>query len=224
MKIVAVLGSPRPQGNSAGLARQFLAAARELGAEVQEYQLNKLNFQGCQGCRTCKTKSEACILEDDLAPVLAAIKAADLLVLASPVYFGDLIGQMKCFFDRTYSYLQPRFQQPGAGGETGGAGAGPGQPGPGPVRRHLPALRALAETLRLRAGPPAAGRRRPGSGRPRPSRPTSWPRPPPWPGSWCRLPKKKPASVKGRAWCQEINGSAGFQPVDHRPEACATKV
>ena len=40
MKIVAVLGSPRPQGNSAGLARQFLAAARELGAEVQEYQLN----------------------------------------------------------------------------------------------------------------------------------------------------------------------------------------
>ena len=109
MKIVAVLGSPRPQGNSAGLARQFLAAARELGAEVQEYQLNKLNFQGCQGCRTCKTKSEACILEDDLAPVLAAIKAADLLVLASPVYFGELTGQMKLFFDRTYSYLNPDF-------------------------------------------------------------------------------------------------------------------
>ena len=169
MKIVAVLGSPRPQGNSAGLARKFLGAARELGAEVQEYQLNKLNFQGCQGCRTCKTKSEACILEDDLAEVLAAIKEADLLVLASPVYFGEITGQMKLFFDRTYSYLQPGFQQPGAGGQTGGAGAGPGQPGPGPVRRHLPALRALAEALRLRAGPPAAGRRRPGSGRPRPA-------------------------------------------------------
>ena len=109
MKIVAVLGSPRPQGNSASLARQFLAAARELGAEVQEYQLNKLNFQGCQGCRTCKTKSEACILEDDLAEVLAAIKAADLLVLASPVYFGEITGQMKLFFDRTYSYLNPDF-------------------------------------------------------------------------------------------------------------------
>ena len=105
MKIVAVLGSPRPQGNRASLARQFLAAARELGAEVQEYPLNQLDFQGCQGCRTCKTKSEACVLEDDLAEVLAAIKGADLLVLASPVYFGDIIGQMKCFFDRTYSFL-----------------------------------------------------------------------------------------------------------------------
>jgi multimeric flavodoxin WrbA len=109
MKIVAILGSPRPRGNSAGLARQFLAAAREQGAEVQEFLLNKLTFQGCQGCRTCKTKTDACILEDDLAPVLAAIKEADLLLLASPVYFGDLSGQMKLFFDRTYSYLNPDF-------------------------------------------------------------------------------------------------------------------
>jgi multimeric flavodoxin WrbA len=109
MKIVAVLGSPRPQGNSAGLARQFLAAARELGAEVQEYQLNKLNFQGCQGCRACKSEREACVLEDELAAVLAAIKDADLLLLASPVYFGDLIGQLKCFFDRTYSFFNPDF-------------------------------------------------------------------------------------------------------------------
>lgn len=109
MKIVAVLGSPRPQGNSAGLARRFLAAAREQGAEVQEYQLNKMNFQGCQGCLSCKTESEACILEDDLAPVLAAIKTADILVLASPVYYGDLIGQLKCFFDRTYSFFNPDF-------------------------------------------------------------------------------------------------------------------
>jgi hypothetical protein len=86
-----------------------LTAALEQGAEVQEYLLNKLNFRGCQGCRTCKTKSEACILEDDLAPVLAAVKEADLLVLASPVYFGEITGQMKLFFDRTYSYLNPDF-------------------------------------------------------------------------------------------------------------------
>ena len=44
-----------------------------------------------------------------MAPVLAAIKLADLLVLASPVYFGDLIGQLKCFFDRTYSFFNPDF-------------------------------------------------------------------------------------------------------------------
>jgi multimeric flavodoxin WrbA len=109
MKIVAVLGSPQPQGNSNTLARAFLKAAGELGAETTEFLLNRMDFQGCQGCRGCKTKSDACILEDDLTPVLAAVKDADVLVLASPVYFGDLSGQLKCFFDRTYSCINPDF-------------------------------------------------------------------------------------------------------------------
>ncbi len=109
MKIVAVLGSPRPQGNSNTLARAFLQAAAPRGAQVTEYLLNQLAYQGCQGCMACKTKRDTCILEDDLAPVLNAVKEADLLVLASPVYFGDLSGQMKCFFDRTYSYINPDF-------------------------------------------------------------------------------------------------------------------
>ena len=109
MKIVAVLGSPRPQGNSSTLARAFLKAAGERGAEITEYLLNEMDYQGCQGCGACKTKSETCILEDDLAPVLNAVRQADVLVLASPVYFGDLSGQLKCFFDRTYSCINPDF-------------------------------------------------------------------------------------------------------------------
>ena len=68
-----------------------------------------MDFKGCQGCGACKTKRDTCVLEDDLAPVLNAVRDADLLVLASPVYFGDLSGQLKCFFDRTYSYFNPDF-------------------------------------------------------------------------------------------------------------------
>jgi multimeric flavodoxin WrbA len=109
MKIVAVLGSPRPQGNSNTLARAFLQAARERGAETQEFLLNQMDFQGCQACMGCKTKSDTCILEDDLAPVLEAIRAADVLVLASPVYFGEVSSQLKAFFDRTYSCINPDF-------------------------------------------------------------------------------------------------------------------
>jgi len=109
MKIVAVLGSPRPRGNSSTLARAFLQAAGERGAEITEYLLNDMDYQGCQGCGACKTKSEICVLEDGLAPVFKAVKEADLLVLASPVYFGDLNGQLKCFFDRTYSFFNPDF-------------------------------------------------------------------------------------------------------------------
>jgi multimeric flavodoxin WrbA len=109
MKIVAVLGSPRPQGNSNTLARAFLQAAKERGAETQEFLLNQMDFQGCQACMACKTKSETCILEDDLAPILEAVREADILVLASPVYFGDLSSQLKAFFDRTYSCINPDF-------------------------------------------------------------------------------------------------------------------
>jgi multimeric flavodoxin WrbA len=68
-----------------------------------------MDFKGCQGCGACKTKRDTCVLEDDLTPVLSAVREADLLVLASPVYFGDLSGQLKCFFDRTYSYFNPDF-------------------------------------------------------------------------------------------------------------------
>ena len=128
MKIVAVLGSPRPQGNSSTLARAFLQAAGERGAEITEYLLNQMDFQGCQGCGGCKTKSETCILEDDLTPVLQAVRDADLLVLASPVYFGDLSGQLKCFFDRTYSYFNPDFSCRMPPGKTRRHGPDPGQP------------------------------------------------------------------------------------------------
>ena len=109
MKIVAVLGSPRPKGNSALLAEAFLTTAREQGADTEVYLLNQMKIKGCQGCGKCKTESQACVVEDDLKPVYAAIRGADLLVMASPVYFGDLSAQMKCFWDRTYAWFNPDF-------------------------------------------------------------------------------------------------------------------
>ncbi len=109
MKIVAILGSPRAKSNSSALARKILDRAEELGAERQEYVLNKLDFKGCQACETCKTKLDHCVLKDELTPVLEAVRAADAVVFASPNYFGEVSGQFKSFFDRTYSYLNPDF-------------------------------------------------------------------------------------------------------------------
>ena len=88
MKIVAVLGSPRPKSNSTALARTILQKAGELGAETEEFVLNKLQFKGCQGCETCKKKLDRCVLKDDLAPVLEAVKAADAVVLPLPTTSG----------------------------------------------------------------------------------------------------------------------------------------
>lgn len=112
MKIVAVLGSPRASGNSAFITNRLLEAARKLGAESQSFALNTLTFRGCQACMACKKSSDTCVLKDDLTEVLAAVKIADVLVMASPVYYGDVTAQMKAFFDRTYSYFTPDYLQP----------------------------------------------------------------------------------------------------------------
>jgi multimeric flavodoxin WrbA len=109
MKIVAVLGSPRPKGNSALMAEAFLQTARERGADTEVYPLNQMNIKGCQGCGKCKTESQTCVVDDDLKPVYESLRGADLLVLASPVYFGDLSAQLKCFWDRTYAFINPDF-------------------------------------------------------------------------------------------------------------------
>jgi multimeric flavodoxin WrbA len=109
MKIVAILGSPRPKSNSTTLARMILEKVGAQGAETREFVLNKLQFKGCQGCETCKAKLDHCVIEDDLTPVLEAVKEADAVIMASPNYFGEVSGQFKSFFDRTYSYVNPDF-------------------------------------------------------------------------------------------------------------------
>ena len=105
MKIAAILGSPRAKSNSTALARVILDTAGKLGADTQEFLLNKLSFRGCQACETCKQKLDRCVLKDDLTEVLEAIKQADAVILATPNYFGEVSGQFKSFFDRTYSFL-----------------------------------------------------------------------------------------------------------------------
>lgn len=109
MKITCVLGSPRKNGNSATIASQLLKTAESLGAESQSFLLNKLNFQGCQACYSCKKNSEKCVLKDDLAAVLESVKSADVLVMATATYYGEVTSQLKAFIDRTFSFLVPDF-------------------------------------------------------------------------------------------------------------------
>ncbi len=109
MQITCVLGSPRGKGNSASLAGRFLETAQSLGADVQTFVLNKLDYRGCQACYLCKTKLERCALEDGLTPVLQAAAGCDILVVASPIYFGEVSSQTKGFIDRTFSWVKPDY-------------------------------------------------------------------------------------------------------------------
>ena len=110
MKVTAILGSPIKNGVTSRIAKTFMDYAKETGAETILYFLNDMDFKGCQGCHTCKTKKKFCILKDDLTPALEDLQASDILVLATPVYYWDVTGQFKCFFDRTWSLVKPDYK------------------------------------------------------------------------------------------------------------------
>ena len=109
MKIVCLKGSPRKGGNSSTIADRLMSTAAASGAEARTFELNSLKYRGCQGCYACKKDLDRCILDDDLTTVLEAVREANIVALASPVYYGDISGQLKCFLDRTFSYLVPDY-------------------------------------------------------------------------------------------------------------------
>jgi multimeric flavodoxin WrbA len=99
VKVIGIAGSPRRDGNSTTLLRAVLDGAAEAGAEIAIIHLNDLMYSGCQACEECAPDGE-CVIADDLTPVFAALRLADVWVLASPIYRDGLTGQFKTFFDR----------------------------------------------------------------------------------------------------------------------------
>ncbi len=110
VKVIGIAGSPRRAGNSTTLMKAALAGAAGAGAETDIVYLNDLTFRGCQGCEPC-TPDGRCRVRDALTPVFAALKLADVWVLASPIYFDGVSGQMKTFFDRCLWLTNERGQR-----------------------------------------------------------------------------------------------------------------
>lgn len=109
MKTVCLLGSPRHDGNSDTLANSFLHHASALGAPTEVFKLADLQYNGCKNLFRCKTDLDHCGQVDDLTPVLNAVSQAQVLVLASPVYFTTITGQLKLALDRFFSFFVPDY-------------------------------------------------------------------------------------------------------------------
>jgi multimeric flavodoxin WrbA len=110
MKIIAVNGSPRKGWNTDTLLKKVLSGAASAGAETEMVYLYDLNFKGCKSCMACKLRKEPrpnrCILRDDLTAVLDRVHEADAVVLGSPIYFSEVTGEMRSFFERfLFQYL-----------------------------------------------------------------------------------------------------------------------
>ncbi|WP_066858113.1 flavodoxin family protein [Halodesulfovibrio spirochaetisodalis] len=112
MKVISVLGSPRKKGTSNRIAQSFTDTAERLGATVDTFYLNALTYKGCQACEQCHSTKTHCIVKDDVTAILDGMKEADIAVFTSPVYYGDVSGQFKMFFDRTWSLVDVDFSKP----------------------------------------------------------------------------------------------------------------
>lgn len=126
MKIVAFNGSPRmKKGVTDLILQKFLEGAQSAGAEVETVYLSKKNIKFCTGCFKCWfVHPGTCIHDDAMVEIRQLIKAADIIVLASPVYFDGFTAQMKQMLDRLISGGLPfievrdgRARHPSSGGE-----------------------------------------------------------------------------------------------------------
>lgn len=97
--VLGIAGSPRRGGNTEVLLDMALEGARSNGARVEKIVLNELHFRPCQECGGCN-ETGACILEDGLKSIYEKVRKADAIVVASPIFFGSVTGQLKSMIDR----------------------------------------------------------------------------------------------------------------------------
>lgn len=99
-KVLILSGSPRKNGNSDILYDEFARGAAEAGNHVEKIRVSEKNIGFCRACYACRGTG-VCAIKDDMAEVLRKMIDADVLVLASPVYFYSIDAQLKALIDRT---------------------------------------------------------------------------------------------------------------------------
>lgn len=109
MKILVLNGSPRPQGNTAAMVEAFTKGARESGHEVTVINVCQKEIRGCLACEYCHTKGDGrCIQQDDMQEVYPLLDEAEMIVLASPIYYHGFTGQLQCAINRIYALDKPK--------------------------------------------------------------------------------------------------------------------
>lgn len=101
--VLVLSGSPRKRGNSDSLCDQFMNGAEEAGHQTEKIFLRDRKINYCIGCNACQRNGGICVHKDDMTEILEKMIAADVIVLAAPVYFYSMDAQMKTLIDRTYA-------------------------------------------------------------------------------------------------------------------------
>lgn len=99
-KVLILSGSPRKGGNSDVLCDEFAKGAQSARHRVEKVRVAEKRIGYCTGCGACQGKGR-CVQKDDMTGILDAMVAADVIVLATPVYFYTMCAQLKTLIDRT---------------------------------------------------------------------------------------------------------------------------
>jgi multimeric flavodoxin WrbA len=104
MKILMLSGSRNPEGQTARAANAILTGVTRAGSDVESIFLPTMEIERCRQCENtgwglCKEKGR-CVIDDDLPTILDKVQAADVVIFANPVYFGDLSESMHAFLAR----------------------------------------------------------------------------------------------------------------------------
>ncbi len=100
-KVLVLSASPRRGGNSDLLCEQFMKGGQQAGHHTEKIFLKDKKINYCRGCGTCQGNGGTCVQKDDMAEVLDKMIDADVIVMATPVYFYTMNAQMKTLIDRT---------------------------------------------------------------------------------------------------------------------------
>jgi multimeric flavodoxin WrbA len=109
MKILVLNGSPRPKGKTKQMITAFQECALSAGHQVDVIDVCKKKIAGCMACEHCHTKGNgACIQKDDMQEIYHLLGTSEMLVIASPIYYHGISGQLKCVIDRFYAAAYPQ--------------------------------------------------------------------------------------------------------------------
>ena len=103
-KIVILNGSPRRTGNTSALVKAFTEGAESAGHTVTEFFLDSMNIHGCKGCFGEHSSKECpCVQRDDMNKIYPVVRECDVIVLASPLYYWNMSGQIRTAIDRLFA-------------------------------------------------------------------------------------------------------------------------
>ena len=103
-KIVILNGSPHRNGNTSALVRAFTEGAESAGNTVTEFFLDRMDIHGCKGCFGGHSSRECpCVQQDDMDKIYPAVKNSDVIVLATPLYYWNMSGQLRTAIDRLFA-------------------------------------------------------------------------------------------------------------------------